>query len=155
MAIARNIEAQHNQEERDLELALRLQEQEVEERRVEEQEVEEEEVEESDFELALRLQEQEVEERRAWVMAQASDLWLVNEEPARERQCLKTALIKYFNLGIHTSDPLLTVVEWIAYISEVQFPMFYQFTHPPPDWCSCVSGPSPHHFSHRLHFSSQ
>ena len=90
--------------------------------------------EERDLELALSLQEQEVEERRAWVVALAREQKkpkLVvsmcdneDEEPARERQCLKTALAKYFNLGIRTSDPLLTVAKWIAYVTEVPFFMF-------------------------------
>ena len=150
--VIRRSNQEGNQEERDLELALRLQEQEVEERRVEEQEVEEEEVEESDFELALRLQEQDVDERRAWVMAQARYLCPVMSDIVDQ-----SALAKYFNLGIHTSDPLLTVVKWIAYISEVQF-MFYIsiYFHPlPSDWCSCVSDPTPPRLSHCLHYSSQ
>ena len=76
-----------------------------------------------------------MEERRAWVVALAREQKkpkLVvtmcdneDEEPARERQCLKTALAKYFNLGIRTSDPLLTVAKWIAYVTEVPFFMFY------------------------------
>ena len=53
-------------EKRDLELALRLQEQEGE---VEEDEKEH--VEERDVELALDLQEEEVQKRRAWVMSLA------------------------------------------------------------------------------------
>ena len=46
-------------------------------------------------------------------------------DPARERnttrkgQRLKTVLTKYFNLGICTSDPLLTVAKWISYVTEV------------------------------------
>ena len=50
-------------------------------------------------------------------------------EPAREkdttgkRQRLKTALTKYFNLGVQTSDPILTVAKWIAYVTEVSFVM--------------------------------
>ena len=90
--------------------------------------------EERDLELALRLQEQEVEERRAWVVELAGrekKPKLVGApdnddvEPARERnttrgrQSLKTALTKYFNLGIQTSDPLLTVAKWVAYVTEV------------------------------------
>ena len=31
----------------------------------------------------------------------------------------KSGLRKYFGLGIHTSDPLLNVVKWITYLSEV------------------------------------
>ena len=52
-------------------------------------------------------------------------------ETARERnttrkgQRLKTALTKYFNLGICTTDPLLTVAKWIAYVIEVSIFMFY------------------------------
>jgi len=90
--------------------------------------------EERDLELALRLQEQEVEERRAWVVKIAGrekkpKLVVTPDsedvEPARERnttrrrQSLKTALTNYFNLGICTSDPLLTVAKWIAYVTEI------------------------------------
>ena len=52
-------------------------------------------------------------------------------EPARERntsrkgQHLKRALTKYFNLGIRTSDPLLTLAKWMAYVTEVSIFMFY------------------------------
>ena len=52
-------------------------------------------------------------------------------ETARERnttrkgQRLKTALTKYFNLGICTTDPRLTVAKWIAYVIEVLIFMFY------------------------------
>ena len=96
--------------------------------------------EERDLELALRLQKEEVEERRAWVVKLAGrekkpELVVKPDnddvEPARERnttrgrQSLKTALTKYFYLGIHTSDPLLTVAKWIAYVTEVPFLMFY------------------------------
>ena len=31
----------------------------------------------------------------------------------------KSGLRKYFGLGIHTSDPLLNVVKWITYLTEV------------------------------------
>jgi len=31
----------------------------------------------------------------------------------------KSGLRKYFGLGIHTSDPLLNVVKWITYLSEI------------------------------------
>ena len=31
----------------------------------------------------------------------------------------KSGLRKYFGLGVHTSDPLLNVVKWIAYFTEV------------------------------------
>jgi len=46
-------------------------------------------------------------------------------EPARERntsrkgQHLKRALTKYFNLGIRTSDPLLTLAKWMAYVTKI------------------------------------
>ena len=33
---------------------------------------------------------------------------------------LRSALKKYFSLGIRTSDPLLNAAKWIAYVTEVQ-----------------------------------
>jgi len=37
----------------------------------------------------------------------------------RKRLWLKSAVKKYFRLGVHTSDPLLNVAKWIAYVTEV------------------------------------
>ena len=38
-----------------------------------------------------------------------------------KRLWLKSAVKKYFSLGVRTSDPLLTAAKWVAYITEVQF----------------------------------
>ena len=38
---------------------------------------------------------------------------------------LKSALKKYFSLGVRTSDPLLTAAKWIAYVTEVQFIIYF------------------------------
>ena len=82
----------------------------------------------------------EEEEGRSWVVDLAGGqqkarprpvvAMVDNEdvEPAKEKDTtgkrrLKTALTKYFNLGVQTSDPLLTVAKWIAYVTEVSFVM--------------------------------
>ena len=41
-----------------------------------------------------------------------------NSSP-RKRLWQKTAVKKYFRLGVHTSDPLLNAAKWIAYATEV------------------------------------
>ena len=41
-----------------------------------------------------------------------------NNSP-RKRLWLKSAVKKYFRLGVHTSDPLLNAAKWIAYVTEV------------------------------------
>ena len=33
---------------------------------------------------------------------------------------LKITLKEYFGLGVHTTDPLLTLAKWIAYATEVE-----------------------------------
>ena len=33
---------------------------------------------------------------------------------------LKMTLKEYFGLGVHTTDPLLTLAKWIAYATEVE-----------------------------------
>ena len=38
---------------------------------------------------------------------------------------LKGSLKKYFGLGVQVSDPLLNVVKWIAYITEVQWEIYF------------------------------
>jgi hypothetical protein len=37
----------------------------------------------------------------------------------KKRLWLKSAVKKYFRLGVHTSDPLLNVAKWIAYVTEI------------------------------------
>ena len=39
--------------------------------------------------------------------------------------CLTENLKKYFGLGVQVSDPLLNVVKWIAYITEVQWEIYF------------------------------
>ena len=60
---------------------------------------------------------------------------------------LKGSLKKYFGLGVQVSDPLLNVVKWIAYVTEVQWEIFLIFTKfnifPLQDWCHCYSGFAP------------
>ena len=41
-----------------------------------------------------------------------------NSSP-RKRLWLKSAVKKYFRLGVHTSDPLLNAAKRIAYVTEV------------------------------------
>ena len=51
-----------------------------------------------------------------------------------------SGLRKYFGLGVHTSDPLLNVVKWIAYFTEVSCfhvrDVIFFYT----DWCNCHCG---------------
>jgi ABC-type glycerol-3-phosphate transport system permease component len=37
----------------------------------------------------------------------------------KKRLWLKSAVKKYFRLGVHTSDPLLNAAKWIAYVTEI------------------------------------
>ena len=39
--------------------------------------------------------------------------------------CFTESLKKYFGLGVQVSDPLLNVVKWIAYITEVQWEIYF------------------------------
>jgi len=43
----------------------------------------------------------------------------VENNSTRKGLWLKSALKKYFSLGVRTSDPLLTAAKWIAYVSEI------------------------------------
>ena len=37
----------------------------------------------------------------------------------RRKLWLRSAVKKYFSLGVRTSDPLLNAAKWIAYVTEV------------------------------------
>ena len=60
---------------------------------------------------------------------------------------LKGSLKKYFGLGVQVSDPLLNVVKWIAYITEVKLEIFLLIkkVFPFKDWCHRYSGYGPVH----------
>ena len=48
-----------------------------------------------------------------------------------ETRTVKTVLKKYFYMGVRTSDPLLNVIKWIAYFTEVSLSHKRDLKSPP------------------------
>jgi len=97
IAIPRNTETQSNQEEREVMLEQ-----------------------EGKSWMVKRAEGQKEAQPRLLVTSDNDDVETARERnTTRKGQRLKTALTKYFNLGICTTDPLLTVAKWIAYVIEI------------------------------------